>query len=126
MFHPIDVIRSLEREINAQFELLKPMLVDQSRSLDERWDAFKQVAHLMPIGPWSSHGHLELIGIDCPYDHGFERRETSLFEYMYDNFLGDLEYCESAEYTCGYTREQLDTWREAILASGYGGFTYGW
>lgn len=118
--HPVDIIRSLERQVKEQLELLQPILVDQSRSLSERWDMFSKVAHMMPTDMWYSGGHTELLDISLYDDLYIDRHEQIGFIDFYERLV---EYDDENPLV---SQDKLDAWREKILASGYGGFRNDW
>lgn len=131
MHHPVDRIRSLEREVKEQLNHLQPMLVDQSCSLNERWDMYSKVAHFMPLGDWYSDGFLEVLGIDSPHDAGFERYQTSYFVDMAENYEENIAwYKDNSELSPKEegipSEDQVNAWKEVVLASGRRGFTYDW
>jgi hypothetical protein len=113
-------IGSQDAAIKLALNQLKPQLADKNISLEERWQAFEAVAQFLPE---ESYGDGNIDALDdnlTMYDDFYiDRRETTTYPEMYVRIL---ELAEDREYE----QEQIDAWREVVLANGYGSFTYDW
>ena len=104
-------------------------LKDKSISLDERWKAFSELddADLLPNKRYGN-GMTNLLRINnsseeiTMYDNFFtERGERVSYISMYEMMLGQFGMGDM-----NITDESLQNWQEAVLAEGYGSFTYDW
>lgn len=130
MTHPIqnEIVAFLNRRENLRGGLTA-YFSNTSEPLEERWNLFIISGNILPIHTWV-HRVMDIYS-DCLYDDfHIERRETVLFadidEQVVSNLPADGE--EPDEYNCLYFQffQKRDLWREAVLASGYSGFTYDW
>lgn len=137
-------VDALLSALDNTIPLVQEFLKDTSFPLEDRWALLKKSASLLPTESFGD-GNVEVLGIDSPYDElNFERRETfnysELDERLIENFadakavLAEPEKypyhtfwspVANAEKWSAYSAH-YDEWREAVLARGYGSFTYDW
>ena len=119
---------------NCLDRLQDTYLTDKTQPLDERWAAYLAVEKFLPMESYGD-GLIEHLGWDSPYDDlGVERHQTrkfsSVLEQVEENLdcLLDEEEPEHSYYDKyrSITPEMLNSWKEAVLASGYGSFTWDW
>lgn len=109
----VDVHANLRKTI---IEKYKSFVSDTNVSLNDRWIAHKLVNDILPCESYSD-GFIEEIepGL-CMYDDFYvERHETMSYIDMWDR-IQEKDFPE----------ENMNAWREAILKSGYGSFTFDW
>lgn len=117
-------IEKIKAELLATYQ---PKLTDKSISLDDRWSMFEQMcaAHLLGNNGYGSGFLTELAGKPRKlslYDNfNVERYETITYLDMYEIIQEDLKDDEDK-----YEPENIDAWREAVLASGYMSITHDW
>jgi hypothetical protein len=106
-------------------------LKDKTIPLDERWEAFKTAAEMLPLEPYSDGDCETLLG-SAAYDSGIERHQTMDYPTLYDWYLDRVNEKElypedEDEYNANLPSQQVaDEWREQVLARGYGSFQNDW
>lgn len=106
-------------------EIIKPALIDQRFTLEARWRLFVAVESMLPIQSYGTHWGIHVT--DCEYDdYGTERYQTVYFTDRLEMLEEMLSNYEENEESLRYTQEDIDAWKERVLASGYRGFVYDW
>jgi hypothetical protein len=111
----------------------KNTLANKDIDLETRWASYLAVEKFLPIDPYS-YGFIDKLSWQSPYDDlGMDRYQTRSFsqvwEMIQENLADMINYEETDTYFDQYrklTAEQMNDWREAVLASGFGGFTNDW
>lgn len=96
---------------------------DKTKPLEERWALFEECSAAGLLGKATyGDGFIDTLNRNGTlYDDFYiERYQTVDYTDMYKRILEDED--EEDEYP----QEAIDAWREAVLASGKGSFTYDW
>lgn len=111
--------------LNSYVETIKSGLTDQRFTLDARWRLFMAVEVMLPTHSYGSDWGV--LKSDSEYDdYSTERYSTVYFKdrvEMLEEMLADYI---AHEELLRYTQEDIDAWKERVLASGYRGFVYDW
>lgn len=111
--------------LNSYVETIKSGLTDQRFTLDARWRLFMAVEVMLPTHSYGSDWGV--LKSDSEYDdYSTDRYSTVYFKdraEMLEEMLAD--YTSHGELL-RYTQEDIDAWKERVLASGYRGFVYDW
>lgn len=100
-------------------------LTDQRFTLDARWRLFMAIEVMLPIHSYGSDWGV--LKNDSEYDEYYtERYSTVLFKDRLERLEEEIWYAEDQNELLRYTREDIDAWKERVLASGYRGFVYDW
>lgn len=111
--------------LNSYVETIKSGLTDQRFTLDARWRLFMAVEVMLPVHPYGSDWGV--LKSDSEYDdYSTERYSTVLFKDRLEQLEEEIWYAENQNELLRYTREDIDAWKERVLASGYQGFVYDW
>lgn len=115
----LGIVEAAKQELDEAVGLvLKQIQNVEGESLDERWKAYVKIHELLPTETYGD-GFIEDINTSWTmYDDFYiERHETVDYPTMYERIKAQLEVKQS---------EALDMWRERVLATGDGAFTYDW
>lgn len=122
----IDTLNQFAERQKATNQLrtdLQAQLADTTVSLEQRWRLLEHVAFSDLLPSDMGLGYTDVFDPGTDLFMALEFRRDVEFSYL--NLYSDLvEFSNSNRY--GITREQLDTWREAVLASGCQSFTLDW
>jgi len=117
----IEYFNSLVNEIgNLRDHLIdqyRKFIADNTRPLNERWEAFELVDEYLPTDNWGD-GFIDILEPGSTlYDEFYmERRESSSYKDLWDRIVDRGTYSEDV----------LNTWREEVIAAGCGSFRYDW
>jgi hypothetical protein len=130
IMHTLTEIKVLQDELKAAIAgYTVSVLTNKSISLEERWEAYLCVEDHLPTESYGD-GYIEKLGWDCAYDdlhlEKYQTREFSAIWSMIQECRSDMGDPEYYKKYLELTEEQLDEWREAVLASGFGRFIYDW
>lgn len=96
----------------------------EKHSLDSRWNLFIELTK-MGILPTETYGdgHVDVFSNNAsPYDDLYvERHETQSYQSTLELIEERIE-----EEDSNYPADKLDDWKEAVLAAGYGSWTFDW
>lgn len=117
----VQSLKALQAEVDARVKAVLDALKDKSLSLDDRWTTFLSLDQNGIKMPMNNYG-------DGFVDH-LDDNAT-----MYDDFYVDryatITYADMYERIMESDDEKLmknvDSWRELVLQSGFGGFTHDW
>lgn len=110
----VNEYNNLGDAIKDQF---KKIATDKNIPLNDRWAIFKLVENVLPCETYGDGNIDTLDSGACLYDDFYiERHETVEYISMYERIV-DREK---------YTQDQIDAWREAVLADGNGSFEFDW
>jgi hypothetical protein len=115
----LGIVEAAKQELDEAVGLvLKQIQNVEGESLDERWKAYVKIHELLPAETYGD-GFIEDINTRWTiYDDFYiERHETVDYPTMYQRIKDMLGVKQS---------EALDMWRERVLATGDGSFTYDW
>lgn len=128
-------------DVDDRVDALKPLLANKSIPLESRWETYEGLVKSGALRTIEFYGEGfidDISSFSSLHDSfGYERYQTISYIDMYETLLGVLEDASNldlpdyskeylTEYWEGITVEKVDTWREAVLASGYAGFIYDW
>lgn len=122
--HAINGIKQVKVALKSSVSGLLPLLTDKDFSLEDRWELFKELSPYLPLDPYGSDRiakELELIVSD--YDDFYvERYQLVMYTDRYEQLLERVREDEGGPEDY----EQLDQWRESVLALGKQGFHFDW
>lgn len=122
--HELNNLKQIKISIDHYIEQLKPRLTNKDFSLEDRWELFKELSPYLPLDPYGSDRiakELELIVSD--YDDFYvERYQLVMYTDRYEQLLERVREDEGGPEDY----EQLDQWRESVLALGKQGFHFDW
>lgn len=102
---------------------IQAQLADTTVPLEQRWRLLEHVAGSDLLPNDTGMGHTDVFDPDTDLLVDLEFRRSRVFSYL--NIYRDLvEFSDDNIH--GITRAQLDTWREAVLASGCQSFEVDW
>ena len=116
-------LEGAKARIEEEVARVKPLLTDQSIDLERRWELYEYLAKngFLVKEDGFGTGYVNLLDCSSLYDDFYiDRYQSVSFIDMYNDRI--QERLEDEELT----QEQVDAWREAVLASGYSSFTYDW
>lgn len=98
-------------------------LTDQRFTLDARWRLFMAVEVMLPVHPYGSDWGV-LKSDSEEDDYSTDRYSTVYFSDRAGMLEEMLAHYTAHEELLRYTQEDIDAWKERVLASGYRGFVY--
>lgn len=111
--------------LNNYAEIIKLALIDQRFTLEARWRLFMAADVVLPVQSYGSNWGV--LKTDSEYDdYSTERYSTVYFSDRAEMLEEMLEDYTRHEELLRYTQEDIDAWKERVLASGYRGFVYDW
>jgi hypothetical protein len=117
----VEIGEILQKALNLENRVKKflPTLSNKSYDLETRWEWYSALVESGALNNVESYAdgliHLVEGDLNLHDDFHIERSETTVYPDFYQYSVLDNE-----------RTEDWTAWREAVLASGYSGFTYGW
>lgn len=116
-----EILKSIKEDFSAIKAKIDTIdLTDGSVPLDDRWEIFVSLSNMGLLPNNNEHdGFADIFDDNCEA-WSITKFETSSYSDLYDTTI--FYKTENGSYT----QEQADEWREAVLADGFGSFTYDW
>lgn len=112
--------------VAARTELVtaaQAIMKDESLPLEERWTVLEEATDFLPIADFGD-GFIEKLAphLTAYDDFYMERYGTWTYKDMLEGMVDRLSWDEDSRTKTW----DIDNWKRAVLASGYGGFTHDW
>lgn len=121
--HELNNLKQIKISIDHYIEQLKPKLTNKDFSLENRWELFKELSPYLPLDLYDgSDWSVEELGLNMfDYDDFYvERYQPVMYTDRYEQLLERVRENEGGPEDY----EQLDQWRESVLALGKRGIHF--
>lgn len=128
LFEEVDQLLAEQRALSVKVDEVISKLKDISIPVADRWLAFTKLTENKLFVNYELYGDgfIDTLGSNLTLydDFYYERCETVEYTSMFEHLMeADGEYQKKLVEA---RENNLDAWREAVLASGYSGFKYDW